>query len=64
MILQFKVDTTYLNSEGVSRQISLLQKAIRDLEHERDRKRLKELDRQNDEYDYGHNVQHSVTEFM
>ena len=64
MILKLDVDTTYLNSEGVSRQISILQKAIRDLEHERDRKRLKELDRQNDEYDYGHNVQHSVTEFM
>ena len=64
MILQFKVDTTYLNSEGVSRQIEILQKALRDLKHERDRKRLQELERQNDEYDYGHNVQHSVTEFM
>ena len=64
MILKLDVDTTYLNSEGVSRQISILQKAIRDLEHERDRKRLKELERQNDEYDYGHNVPHPVTEFM
>lgn len=64
MILQFKVDTTYLNSEGVSRQIEILQKALRDLEHERDKKRIQELERQNDEYDYGHNVQHSVTEFM
>lgn len=64
MILQLSVDTTYLDSEGVSEQIQILQRAITALEHERDRKRLKELDRQNDEYDYGHNVQHSVTEFM
>ena len=64
MILKLNVDTTHLNSEGVSRQISILQKAIRDLEHERDRKRLQELERQNDEYDYGHNVPRSVTEFM
>ena len=64
MILQLNVDTTYLNSEGVSKQIQILQRAIRDLEHERDRKRSKELDRQNDKYDYGHNVPHSVTEFM
>ena len=64
MILQFKVDTTYLNSEGVSRQIEILQKALRDLEHERDWKRRQELERQNYEYDYGHNVPHSVTEFM
>ena len=64
MILKLNLDTTHLNSEGVSRQISILQKALRDLEHERDRKRLQELERQNDEYDYGHNVQHSVTEFM
>ena len=64
MILKLNVDTTHLNSEGVSRQISILQKALRDLEHERDRKRLQELERQNDEYDYGHKVQHSVTEFM
>ena len=64
MILKLNVDTTHLNSEGVSRQIEILQKALRNLEYERDRKRLQELERQNDEYDYGHNVQHSVTEFM
>ena len=64
MILKLNVDTTHLNSEGVSRQISILQRALRDLEHERDKKRIQELERQNDEYDYGHNVPHSVTEFM
>ena len=64
MILKLNVDTTHLNSEGVSRQISILQRALRDLEHERDKKRIQELERQNDEYDYGHNVPHPVTEFM
>ena len=64
MILKLNGDTTHLNSEGVSRQISILQRALRDLEHERDKKRLQELERQNDEYDYGHNVPHPVTEFM
>ena len=64
MILKLNVDTTNLSSEGVSRQIQILQTAIRNLKQERDKKRLKELERQNDEHDYGHNVPHSVTEFM
>lgn len=64
MILRIDIDTTYLNSEGVSNQIQILQRALRDLEHERDKKRMLELERQNDEYDYGHNVPHTVTEFM
>lgn len=64
MILRIDIDTTYLNSEGVSNQIQTLQRALRDLEHERDKKRMLELERQNDEYDYGHNVPHTVTEFM
>lgn len=64
MILQIHIDTTHLNSEGVSNQIQRLEKVLIDLERERDKKRIWELERQNDEYDYGHNVQHTVTEFM